>query len=733
MKLKRIMKKVIASTLVSVMAVTLAGEYTPVEKVAAASIEIRENVNTPLKDGHILVGVKGVDYTSKVADVLKTINDERYKACQEGVINPATGKALTPSDYYPLKIGTLCTSSAKIRAAEASIYLDHTRPNGEICHTVIRALHGSDFGLGWTGENLAWYSEKNTTISGWIKEKSDYVNKVSGAVVGHYEALISTNYSYVGISSFNPDNDTQAYDWTCTEATFAGVDTEVSSPENARSNDVIAKVEIPLSKTFNQSIIGDSMVNVGDEKTYECVVSYDNKQSGNRRNKVYDCPVYDQVTWESTDKSVIEFDGNKFIAKKLGRATIKATIGSGSSAISLSKEVLVVNKNTVIDHAESLGKITVESYEKPVLPKTANVVLSDGSKIAVDVTWDSYDEENLKTNLKSNEFTVNGKAYGYDVKQVIHVNAAKVVGLRAYNLKDGNTYDFIDEVRTPSGKEPSLPKYGYVTLSNGLSYYACELTWDKTDDYKIREGGTFTLKAKTPKYFNTDDGVRSFDIEIKLIVEPAFITSEKLEFESKTLKYNGKLVLPRMYVTWSNGDNSYEDVTWNLSTEKMKSIKAIISNTNGGSFKVTGKFNGKSVVVKYTVNKKSSKTSSSNSSKVSSKNTTKGKTTAKKKTTSKVKVYKKGKILKDKYFVYKVIKSASRNGKKAGKLKIIRLRKKKLKKVTIRATKKFGGLKYKITVISKKAFRGCKRLKRIVFKSKNLKKKYKKRYRKFLK
>ena len=286
MKIKKILGRVIAGTFLSVIAVTLAGGYTLVENAAAANVEIRENVNTPLKDGHILVGVKGIDYTSKLADVLKTINDERYKACQEGVINPATGKALTPNDYYPLKIGILCTNSAKIRAAEASIYLDHVRPNGEICNTVIRALHGSDFGLGWTGENLAWYSEKNTTISGWIKEKSDYVNKVSGAVVGHYEALLSTNYSYIGISSFNPDDDTQAYDWTCTEATFAGVDTEVSTLEDARNNDVIAKVEIPLSKTFNQSIIGNSIINVDDEITYECVVSYDNMQSGNKRNKV---------------------------------------------------------------------------------------------------------------------------------------------------------------------------------------------------------------------------------------------------------------------------------------------------------------------------------------------------------------------------------------------------------------------------------------------------------------
>ena len=550
MRLKRIMKRVIASALVSVMAVTAAGEYTPVEKVSASSVEIRENVNTPLKSGHVLVGVKGVDYTSNVAEVLKIINDERYRACQEGVINPATQQPLKPSDYYPLKIGSLCTKSAKIRAAEASLYLGHDRPNGEECHTVIRALHGSDYGLGWTGENLAWYPNKTTTISGWINEKSDYVNKVAGAVVGHYESLISTNFNYIGISSFNPDSDTQAWDWTCTEATFAGNDTEISPESEKNGAPVFAKVEVPLSNTFNQHISGVDTVEIGDVNSYEVLLSYDNKQSGNRASKVNDCTVLDKVTWASSDTSILKLNGAAFEALKTGNVTITAIVGEGNAALKLSKNIYV---------------------------------------------------------------------------------------------------------------------------------------------------------------------------------KPPHIVSQKLQFTEKTIKYKGTYVLPKMKVVWSNGDETLEDVTWNLSEEKIKKIKQIINNKNGGSFKVTGKFNGKSVVVKYTVNKKSSKTSSSNSSKVSSK------TTTKKKTTSKVKVYKKGKILKDKYFVYKVIKSASRNGKKAGKLKIIRLRKKKLKKVTIKSKKKFGGLKYKITVISKKAFRGCKRLKRIVFKSKKLKKKYKKRYRKFLK
>lgn len=722
MKLKNLLKRVVVYTLISAMTITAAGEYIPVsivKTVEAATTEIRENVNTPLKSGHVLVGVQGKDYTSSVTDVLNKINQVRYDACKEGVINPATDKPLTLNDYKPLKIGKLCTNSAKIRAAEASLYLDHTRPNGESCHTVIYALYGREYGLGWTGENLAWYPDEKTSIDGWINEKDNYVNKVPNAMVGHYEALISTNYNYIGISSFNPDNDTQKWDWTCTEATFAGNDTEVT-PESAKNGAaVLAKIEVPLSKTFNQCISGNAMAYIGDKNKYEVLVSYDNKQSGNMTSKVYDCPVYDNVTWKSSDESVLKFNGTTFEALKLGRVTLTATVGSGSNVLTLTKDVLVVNKNTVVDHAESLGKITVESYEKPVLPKTANVVLSDGSKIAVDVTWDSYDTSLVKTNLKSKEFTVNGKAYGYDVKQVIHVNPAYVTKLLAYDVEG----EFIKEINVDSGTKPVLPKYGYVVLSNGLAYHSCELTWEEIDVYKKRKGGTYKIKAKTPSYFDTDDGYKSFEIEIDLIVKPAFATSVEFEFTEKTIKYGGTYKLPMALVTWSNGDESIEDVTWDLSKDKIKKINGIINNEDGGSFKITGSYNGKSVTVKYNVAKKgvkvTDKTDSSKSGKSSKDNSNK-------KSSKRKKVfYKKGKILKDKKFIYKVIKVASKNGKVAGKLKIIGLNKKSLKTVKIPAYKKFSGVKYKVTAIGKKALKKLRKIKKVKM-PKRLAKKYKK-------
>ena len=447
MKLKNLFKRVVVSTLISAMTITAAGEYIPVsivKTVEAASTEIRENVNTPLKSGHVLIGVQGKDYTSNVSEVLNKINQVRYDACKEGVINPATGNPLTLNDYKPFKIGKLCTNSAKIRAAEASLYLDHTRPNGESCHTVIYALYGREYGLGWTGENLAWYPNYTTSIEGWINEKDDYVNKVPGAMVGHYEALISTNFNYIGISSFNPDNDTQKWDWTCTEATFAGNDTEVT-PENEKNGlPVLAKVEVPLSKTFNQCISGNAMAYIGDKNKYEVLVSYDNKQSGNMTSKVYDCPVYDNVTWKSSDESVLKFNGTSFEALKLGRVTLTATVGSGSNVLTLTKDVLVVNKNTVV--AKKGVKVTDKT---------------DSSKSGIS----SEDNSNKKSSIRKKVFYKKGKIlkdkkFIYKVIKVASKNGKvagklKIIGLNKKSLKT---------VKIPAYKKFSGVKYKVTAI-----------------------------------------------------------------------------------------------------------------------------------------------------------------------------------------------------------------------------------------------------------------------------
>ena len=64
--------------------------------------------------------------------------------------------------------------------------------------------------------------------------------------------------------------------------------------------------------------------------------------------------------------------------------------------------------------------------------------------------------------------------------------------------------------------------------------------------------------------------------------------------------------------------------------------------------------------------------------------------------------------------IYKVTKAGSLDGKTVGKVTVVGLKKKSLKKVTIKSVIKVNGVKYKVTAIGKKAFKNGKKLKSIV-------------------
>ena len=68
-------------------------------------------------------------------------------------------------------------------------------------------------------------------------------------------------------------------------------------------------------------------------------------------------------------------------------------------------------------------------------------------------------------------------------------------------------------------------------------------------------------------------------------------------------------------------------------------------------------------------------------------------------------------IFDDGRLIYKIVKPA---GKKYGKVSVIGLKKKSLKKVSIKSVVKVNGVKYKVTAISKKAFKNGKKLKSVV-------------------
>ena len=157
-----------------------------------------------VEENCVLVGLKG-SYLASADAALKRINEIRKEACKQGVQDPRDpNRKLTMSDYVPVKWSSDLEYIARVRAAEASVYMDHQRPNGTMCFS-----QASPNGVKSWGEVLAWNNSNDmiTGIDQWYGEKQDWV-KQTGGVTGHYTSMINPNNLYVGLATFIcPDAD----------------------------------------------------------------------------------------------------------------------------------------------------------------------------------------------------------------------------------------------------------------------------------------------------------------------------------------------------------------------------------------------------------------------------------------------------------------------------------------------------------------------------------------------
>lgn len=338
--------KFVSLLMVSVM--VLACPVLPINSkvVQAAGATVKENVETAASEGNVMVGIEGVYITSDLQTLLNEINKVRKEACEAGnVPDPRdTSRMLTTSDYVPLQIGKSCQRAAEIRAAEASIEMGHTRPNGKKSTSVFTALNS---GKGGAGENLAWHSLQSTKMTGWTDEKDKWIS--TGGVwdnsTGHYANLINPNYKYTGIATFNPAGDTEQTNWACTAGSYARDDEPLTSLPGEQNQKVIQKVEVPLSKIVEKKISGNDSVILNKTASYSLSVTL--KFTTKYERTVYDCPIFANTTWTSSNPGTLSIDANGLVTgKKEGKTTITATAG----AVSATKNIEVtVYKNEWVD------------------------------------------------------------------------------------------------------------------------------------------------------------------------------------------------------------------------------------------------------------------------------------------------------------------------------------------------------------------------------------------------
>lgn len=289
---------------------------------------------TTARDGCVLVGVKG-SYITDVQAVLARVNAIRKEACEEGVPDPRNAKRkLTPSDYVPIRWSSDLEYIARIRAAEASLVIAHTRPNGTSCFTL-----KSPNGIQSYGEVLAWnYTQKFLPgIEQWYEEKADWVNQNSSAVTGHYTQMIDPDNIYAGYATFiNPD---AKYPTTTSGEYSSYVDMdETSGPDISNCTQTI---EAELGNlTAGMSDFAD----LKEENSVQADFYVQLSDSGCKLSFL------DKAEWKSSNPSVASVDGNGQVkGLKKGNADITASKGS----LTATRTVRVIH-----DHSWDAGKVT---------------------------------------------------------------------------------------------------------------------------------------------------------------------------------------------------------------------------------------------------------------------------------------------------------------------------------------------------------------------------------------
>lgn len=194
-------------TLATVLVLSLLGAGTLTSQSVAAndrlvstqaingqSYNILNSEVTSASSGTTLVGIEGTFLTPDKQAILDRINAIRKEAADEGLV----------TSYVPIKWSTALEKTAFVRAAEASITIEHTRLSSK---DIWSAWPTGNFSL---SENLAWnYNGFMKAIQQWYDEKADYVKSRSGVSVtgqtGHYKSLIDPKLTYMGLAAFeNP-------------------------------------------------------------------------------------------------------------------------------------------------------------------------------------------------------------------------------------------------------------------------------------------------------------------------------------------------------------------------------------------------------------------------------------------------------------------------------------------------------------------------------------------------
>lgn len=543
--------------------------------------------------------------TTQAEALLGRINEIRAEAAAEGLVDYESGAAVTGA---PLTWSTGLEQMAQTRAVEASYSFSHTRPDGS--GTVLDTNGPLVTGANPTvlAENLAQASDTASALELWYAEKDAYERYLGGDTsvsegdFGHYAALISDDYSYVGLGSFiAADGGTYlAGEFSNAASDSAAVrpDGECVAQINAETAGLTAGITTPQD--------WDGTLTAG--QTLQLGLNLTSTQGGTYAAAT-------QLTWTSSDESIVTVDNNGLVsAVGSGTATISVSAAADGQALASidltvaarqvgvpsvasmtledaraaleaaglvvgdtltgeeasdpsmngivcdqdpAADTLVdagtqVNLTTYADYVapwatscEAAEPVETEAGVAPELPGSVTVYWSKGDPTQEPVSWDDIDPALY---ADGGSFQVSGTVGNTGLTTTVDITVNAKPAPTITSLEDVN-------VATPSGTAPELPETVSAAMSDGTTS-AVNVTWNAVDasQYCSRVGGTFDVTG-------TVEGAAGYAVA-HVTVTPATITALEDPAPITTFVGHEPTLPATVKATWSNGDVTDEPVEW---------------------------------------------------------------------------------------------------------------------------------------------------------------------------
>ncbi len=574
------------SILVMSLVLLFSGSY------AFAADNVRQTDVSKPSSNCVLLKVNGT-FSDGYA-LLKRINEIRKEACNDGnVPDPRnTSRFLKASDYVPMKWSSSLEWIAQTRAAEASIRLEHIRPNGKRateCDYNDRVVPCND-NLAWSGESI----ENNLEKYLYQAEKSAWVTQDEDEDYSHYINMINPEIKYVGIAGFQLEDN-----WLNVLAVDYSKASGLNEEHNGISGDYSQIVEVTTGSGTvikKLSLSGKTDIGVGSTAKLTCYASIPS-------NNWYDidakCAITSGLTWSSSDTSVAKVSssgkvsmvskGSAKITAKAGKFSTSCTVTSkgvpakvtGLNALSFDKRIRI--------NWDKIGD--VDGYE-------IYAMYSDGSKYKTYSTTKNYCYFTNLTNNSEYSFKVrayNGggssKKYGsYSSVVSATPSADSVKNLKAasYDQRIKLTWDSVDSADG---------YYIYAMYSDGSKYKTYKTEKTSCNFNNLVNGKKYQFKIRVYKL--DSNGVRGYGDYCKAVsATPRMDAVDGL----KALAFNKKV-----RIDWSaseKADGYYINVVYsdgskykNYSTVKTYCNFTDLSNNTTYKFRVRA----------YTVNSKGSK------------------------------------------------------------------------------------------------------------------------------